>query len=457
MPLVKRIAWTCGCLVLLSSYVPLARADGFRNPFQSAAAIGQGTAFAAQADDPSAIHYNPAGMTQLRGIQHSVGVEFVSVNTRYTSPTGVTSQNDKNFPVGLPPPGQLFVTANLKDLGVHALGDLSVGIGLENLYGFSAKYPENGPFATAVTRAQLPLLDIKPTVAYKLNNYLSVGLGADIFTFASFLGEGQAEQHFLWPGGLGVPAGSKMELNGKGTTAAMNASVLFTPWRAENGKPRLNLGFVWRSQAVLPLEGALLANGTLLAKTSSSIRFPEDYAWAVAAWPVRNREREWKMEVDVDFVRWQSTQDQNVSLSNGITLPNPQHWHNAVTVSVGTEYKWLDVSGHPSWEVAVRAGYLRSMTPFPDANFNPAIPDADSNNFTAGLGLLCKPGGTFLGLFSCGDQGEGRLWRKAIGLDLAYAALVFERRTVSGNPNPTVDGTYRSTNHVGALTLRVNF
>jgi long-chain fatty acid transport protein len=41
----------------------VALADGFRNPFQSAAAIGQGTAFAAQADDASAVFYNPAGMT----------------------------------------------------------------------------------------------------------------------------------------------------------------------------------------------------------------------------------------------------------------------------------------------------------------------------------------------------------------------------------------------------------
>ncbi len=36
---------------------------------QGAAASGMGNAFAAQADNPSALHYNPAGMTQLRGIQ----------------------------------------------------------------------------------------------------------------------------------------------------------------------------------------------------------------------------------------------------------------------------------------------------------------------------------------------------------------------------------------------------
>src|SRR2546425_12327636 len=36
-------------------------------------AMGQGNAFAGQADDPSALYYNPAGITQLKGTQVSVG------------------------------------------------------------------------------------------------------------------------------------------------------------------------------------------------------------------------------------------------------------------------------------------------------------------------------------------------------------------------------------------------
>ena len=106
-----------------------------------------------------------------------------------------------------------------------------------NLYGFALKYPENGPFASVVTQAQVPLLDIKPTMAYQFSDDLSVGLGADIFTFASCLGEGQAERQFVSAGGP-FPAGAQVELNGKGTTAGLNASVLYTVLRADNGKPR---------------------------------------------------------------------------------------------------------------------------------------------------------------------------------------------------------------------------
>lgn len=55
------------CSILLSivlfnlfGWASLVRADGIRNPFQGAAAIAQGNAFAAQADDPTAVFYNPA-------------------------------------------------------------------------------------------------------------------------------------------------------------------------------------------------------------------------------------------------------------------------------------------------------------------------------------------------------------------------------------------------------------
>ncbi|MBA2485394.1 MAG: long-chain fatty acid transporter, partial [Nitrospira sp.] len=50
------------CLVTTTAHAQTPRLQG-----QSAAAAAMGNAFVAQADDPSALHYNPAGMTQLHG------------------------------------------------------------------------------------------------------------------------------------------------------------------------------------------------------------------------------------------------------------------------------------------------------------------------------------------------------------------------------------------------------
>lgn len=134
---------------------------------------------------------------------------------------------------------------------------------------------------------------------------------------ARFLGEGHAERKFLSAGGPGIPAG-QIETTGKGTTAGLNASFLYTALVDTNNKPRINVGFVWRSQAVLPLNGQLHVNGARVADASTSITIPESYTAALAGWPIRDKEHEWKVEIDVDYVRWSMIRNFDVRLSNGI-------------------------------------------------------------------------------------------------------------------------------------------
>ena len=96
-----------------------------------------------------------------------------------------------------PLPRHTYITANLKDLGLTALGDLSAGIGLTVPFGSLTRWPNDGPFRTATTFSTLPLLDIKPTLAYKVTENLSLGLGADIYTFSGLVGEGHVEKQSI--------------------------------------------------------------------------------------------------------------------------------------------------------------------------------------------------------------------------------------------------------------------
>ncbi|MFI5224326.1 MAG: OmpP1/FadL family transporter, partial [Nitrospirales bacterium] len=252
----SRICVITLCLVGLSE---VASAQVPRIQGQGAAASAMSNAFSAQADDPSALHYNPAGMTQLEGIQFMVGAIASGGSTDFTSPTGVTARGDRNGSAAWPPPSHAYITANLKELGVTSLRDVSVGIGLTAPFGSLTRWPNDGPFRTATTFNALPLLDIKPTLAYKATENLALGLGADIYTFTGLVGEGHVERQSVWPGGLGIPAGSKMELSGKDTAAGFNTSLLYTALRNTEGKPVANVGIVYRSQATLHLNGALSA------------------------------------------------------------------------------------------------------------------------------------------------------------------------------------------------------
>ncbi|MEQ1793512.1 MAG: outer membrane protein transport protein [Nitrospira sp.] len=428
---------------------------------QGTSASGQGNAFAAQADDPSAIHYNPAGMTQLSGVQFMAGGLLTGGTTSFTSTSGANATGTRDGSLAWPAPAHLFITANLGDLGAAVLNGLTVGIGLTSPLGSVSRYSDTGPQRFKATFSALPLIDIKPTIAYQLTRDLSLGLGADIYTFSDMLGEGHFEKQFITPPGSPAVFGSalsKAELYGKGTAAGFNVSLLYTALRNADGKPIANIGMVYRNQVALPLVGGVLVNGVKTSDASSTLVMPQIISGAIAIWPTRTAEREWKLELDVDYVGWKSVRNLDIYLANGSVIPQPQNWRSTYTVMIGTEYRWLKMEALPEWEMAVRAGYTNSPTQVPDLTFDPAIPSADVHIPSVGFGFVCKEGGSFFGI-RCGDMGVGPIKPKGIGLDLSYQLSLYEQRTVTCGCAlaSAVNGLYRTTYHTGGLSIRVNF
>ncbi len=448
-PAFTRVFVLTGVFLLATHTV--AYGDGFRLPYQGTAAAGQAEAFIAQADDASALYYNAAGMTQLDGVQLYLGANFITGKIFYTSPEGQTFEGDLRQPVVLPPPGHLYLTGNLEDLGVKALGPLTVGIGLNTPFGLGLRWPDTVPFSSLVVEDTLPLLDIKPTVAYEINDMLSIGAGADIYTFASFIGEGQTELQFI------IPDQGRAEINGTDTAAGFNVAGLFTPLRNDQGKPLVNFGLVYRSEATLNLTGDFLVNGQKVADAETTIPLPWVIGGGFAGWLIRNDSREWKIEVDAEGIGWSVLQNFDIRLSDGTLLSQPWNWNDTYTLSFGTQYKWLKLESLPHWEIAARAGYQRSKSPIPDRTFSPAI---DGNNWhilAGGLGLKCKEGSHFLGLISCGDPNSGYL--SSIVLDLSFQAQLWESRDVTNNVlSPTVNGNYVTKDwYIGSFSIGVNF
>jgi len=438
--------WFCISLFSLISHPQNVLAEGFRILDHGAAATGQGAAFSAQADNPSALHYNPAGMTQLKGIQFSAGTLLIGGNIEFKSASGEKVDGDLGGTIANPPPSTIFLTAHLPALGLKNLPNWTVGIGVTSPFALQTEYPDDSLIAPVSTRASLPLIDIKPTLAYKLNDYISLGGGLDIYTFASFLGEGQAELQ------QSPAPGFNLEANGTDTALGFNASVLWTPLRNAQKKPLLNLAFVYRNGADLDLDGQFLAGGAVVADATTTIELPNIYTMAVAAWPVRNAQHEWKIEVDVEYADWTDFKNLDLKLSNGAVISNPRNYGDAWIFMVGTEFKALSPPALPQWDVSLRAGYVRSETPVPSREFDPSNPDADFNAFSAGVGFMCHAPGKFLGILPCDSLGA-----KAMGLDLAYQILLYQTRGISNNRQPLLNGKWDTTLHVGALSFRVNF
>lgn len=431
-----------------------AGAEGFRVLDHGAGPTGQAAAFAAQADDAAAVHYNPAGMTQLKGIHISVGTLLIGGSVRFNSDLGPQVRGNFGGTIANPPPSTLFVTADLPSLGLPQLSNWTVGFGITSPFALQVEYPNDSLISPILTRAALPLIDIKPTVAYKVNDYVSLGFGLDIYTFAGFLGDGHAElKQNAAPGNpFGIPAGTGLEANGTDTAVGFNASLLVTPLRNSQGKPLLNFGFVYRHGPNLNLKGDFLAGGMELAEARTRLELPHTFTWAVAGWPIRNSEREWKIEVDVDYANWTNYKNLDLHLSTGATIPQPRNYGDAWIIMVGTEYTFLNPSLLPSWDIALRAGYVHSQTPVPSRTFDPANPDANFHGISTGLGFHCQKQAKFLGVLPCDAFGA-----KGMGIDLAYQVLLYESRAIANNQQFLLNGQWDTTIHVGALTFRTNF
>src|SRR5258705_13037985 len=117
----ERLTMVALCCLVVSQ----AGAVGFRNPNQDPEGISRGDAFAATADNPSAIYYNPAGITQLEGLQARAGLYLISADTDYTSPSGAKAHTDRTIQA-VP---QLYYVNSLQSLPI------SLGFGVYAPYG----------------------------------------------------------------------------------------------------------------------------------------------------------------------------------------------------------------------------------------------------------------------------------------------------------------------------------
>lgn len=435
--------------------------EGFRILDQSASATAQGGAFAAQADDPSAVHYNPAAITDLPGLQMTAGTLLVNGGIDFRPSSGPAIEGDFGGTFANPPPSSFFMTTKPGDLGWSSFDSLTLGFGVYSPFGNITRYPRTSGLAPVLTKSAAPILDVTPTVAFRAHPMLALGAGLDIYTFSVLFGEGHVEIRQtaadLVRAGFPFAPDDDIELNGRDTALGYHAGLLFTPVRNEREQPLVNVALVYRSRATLNLKGQFVnrSRGFLLG-AKADLNLPQVVTAGLAVWPIRDARREWKVEIDLDYADWTSFDHLDVTLSNGAVLPNPRNWQNAYVVMAGTEYKFVKPAWLPAWDVSIRGGYVFADSPVPERTFKPDVPDSNSHSYSAGIGFLCRRGGLFLGVIPCGAGQEG-LGLAALGFDLAYQGIFYQSRGISNNQDPRIRGVWDTTIHVVSLNLRANF
>jgi long-chain fatty acid transport protein len=133
--------------------------------------IGTGAAgLAARAQDAGTVFTNPAGMTRFQKSQFQAGGGLLYLHAPF--------QPDRSTTV----PGTNGSTSEFIPLGslayIHSLTpELKLGISVQNYFGLALNWDSDWVGRYDVTKAAILAPQIQPTIAYKVNDWLSVGAG----------------------------------------------------------------------------------------------------------------------------------------------------------------------------------------------------------------------------------------------------------------------------------------
>ena len=413
-------------IALTLSAVLTTHANGLRVVSQDAAAAARGEAFVATADNPSAIYYNPAGITQLAGTQLRGGIYGLDLEPTFAPPAGRVNSGEvysaeKNYAGAT----QFYFTHALEKIPV------TLGLGMYAPYGGSLGWPDEANFRAVAQKSTLTYLRINPVVAWKITDTLSVGAGASVDYARLTLQQGILS---------GANPENYFRFSGDGFSAGYNAGIL---WRAHE---KLSLGATVRGATSFTLDGhtSYGEEGAFAPDTRGAtldFDFPLTAAFGISFRPTPK----WNLEFDADYTDWDtvgqfSIRQEQPGTPSGIpqNIAIRMFWRSSWNYSVGVT-RTFDNGWHAS------AGYLFNQNSVPDNYYSPLAADLDRHFFTIGLGRTGKH----------------------IDFDLTYQFGYGPPHSVSGSkPSSSLtgffagqnaDGTYKFISHAVLISAGLHF
>jgi long-chain fatty acid transport protein len=393
-----------------------------------AAALGMGSAFVGEADTPAAVYYNPAGINQMSSPEVSVGDAIIAPRAHMTQPNGnvVHEQNNEynvpNFYAVIP------VIPN----------KLSIGAGSGSYWGLGTNWGTNSPLEFAATQANITDIDNTLVASYQVTDKWSLAASAD--NDYSRVDESYAFSNV----NFGSNANGGVELKGRDDAWGYRLATMLKI------NDQNQVGLMYRSRINHDYTGKVTVNGispgamgyfglngsSIVTDADLKSVLPQSVVIGYSLKPTSK----WIINLDLEWMDWSSNKNQTITYPNATTSQaafltaggssTAENWHSAWSESIGTQYSVTDA-------LRLRLGYYHHGRVVSDANFNPDIPDSNSNGYTAGFGYD---------------------FTKRLTLDVAYSALIYDSRTIINSvASGTVDGKYSQIVNIGLASLTYKF
>ena len=348
-----------------------ASAAGFYIKEQSVTGLGR--AFAgelAMAEDASTIFFNPAGMTRLQGPEATAGVHLLvpradldnrgsssSVQTPAGAVTRPIGGGDGGNPYDPTPVPNAYFAYPLMDR------DLWVGLGVSAPFGLANKYNADWFGRYDSIETDLLTINIAPSVAYKVLDWVSIGGGIDIqyadakLTNAIFAG-------------TGPDIISNVE--GDDWAVGYNVGILFEPL------PTTRVGVHYRSKIDHTLEGDVKLNRAGASLSNLPGTADLDLPDIIAVGFAHDVTPALTVMAEYNWYGWSNFKEIRVKRSGLVDQVVTQNYQDTYSVAVGAQYKVND-----AW--TVRGGFQYDETPTVDGFRSTRTPDGDRYWLSAGL------------------------------------------------------------------------
>ena len=410
---------------------------------------GLGRAFASGSlanDDASAPHYNPADMMLSRGIQAQTGLTFLGISMEATN-AGSSTRLPANLGAVLTQPGtppvwvtRLHTGFAQDDSGTDNLAPnaylmmdvnerLRFGLAVIAPFAVATRYSRNWIGRYHAVDSDLLTVDINPSLAYRFDPHLSLGLGVS----AQYV-DATLSQALFNPYSPFVKDGYA-EVQADGWGFGYNFGLLY------EFSPNTRIGVSYRSRVNHSAKGKRTISDYLEGRNGqvdaqAKVTLPD---WLGLAFYHRLNEQ-WALMGSLRWTHWSLFKKLQIDFADGSQSLTPENWRNSASFNLGVSYDYT-----PEW--TFRAGYVYDQTPVPSAEYRtPRIPDSDRNAF--GLGLSYHPS----------DQ---------LSVDIGYLYIRFKdahsENTLNLLPAPvglitdTLRMDYSAQGHLGGMQLSYRF
>lgn len=349
-------------VVVLSFCTTNIYSGGFQLNEHGAKAVAMGGAFTAVSNDPSAVYWNGAGLSFIRGTHFLLSTHAIQPKSTFR---GVLPNVDEYKLID-----QTFFPTNL--FVSHYINDQwAVGFGFTVPFGLGTKWDNEWIGRYLAVETELQVLTLSPVVSFKPIEQLAISAGF-VYSFAHVLIERKNPQ-------TPFSGDATIRLEGDDKAAfGYNLGLMYKP------TDKLTFGVSYHSQIKYDFQGTATSKGAQqlidakrlpMGDIKANLTTPFNLAFGVAYQAIDNL----LLSADFQLVGWSSYDTLAVDFVDPAytDVASPRMYKDSYFIRFGLDYKF-------NQDLSLQGGIYFDKNPVPNEYLNPSLPETNRLGFSVG-------------------------------------------------------------------------